>query len=434
MKQEKIQEVILQNQYHLQHLESRTARELHMEEIPQKASVLIGIRRCGKSTYIRKLLADTIEDKTLICWLDFADDRLVALQNEPPAQIADAYYQLFPDYHEKNVYFFFDEIQLVQDWALFVNRLQNTEKCHIYITGSSARLLSKELATELGGRTLSQELFPFSFNEYLAYHGLETPHEVIANSDKKNALFAQYKKWGGFPEVLHISDEFQKTRYLQNLAMDVITRDIAMRHKIPDLQLLHKFMLMLLGSMGKSVTVNKLRQRLLGMQYKTSAEWISKFLAYFEDAYLIFTLEILSPNAAVRAVNPKKVYCADHALAIASDFKMFDNAGAILENMVFVSLRRKTDEIHYYKTASGYEIDFVTGTEGNLSLYQVCVDLSDEDTLRRELRAIEGACAELNCKTATLITEDEEGSVQLDGCTVEIVRAVDWVRKQEIFR
>lgn len=429
MKQETIQSVILQNQYKLQHLEPATARELRMEVIPHKASVLIGMRRVGKSTYIRKLLADTVADKTQVCWLDFADDRLVKLQTEPPAQIADAYYQLFPDHHEKTVYFFFDEIQLVQDWALFVNRLQNTENCRIYITGSSARMLSKELATELGGRTLSWELFPYSFPEYLAANGLATPHDIIANPDKKAALFKQYMQWGGFPELQYISDEMQRTRYLQNLSMEVITRDIAMRHKIQDLQLLHTLMLMLLGAMAKSVTVNKLRQRLAGMHHKTSAEWITKYLDYFEDAYMLFMVEILSPNSAVRAVNPKKVYCVDHALALASDLRLFNNTGAILENMVFSHLRRKTEEIHYYKTAAGYEIDFVTGTEGNLALYQVCAELTDPDTKKRELRAIQAACTELGCTTATLITEDAEDTVRTDECTIRIVRAVDWVRE-----
>lgn len=429
MNQQTLQSVILQNQQRLTEAYPTTARELRMEAIPRKASVLIGIRRCGKSTYIRTLLADTIADKSLVCWLDFADDRLAALQGEAPAQIADAYYQLYPDYHAQTVYFFFDEIQLVQDWALFVNRLQNTENCRIFITGSSARMLSKELATELGGRTLSWELFPYSFSEYLAANGLSTPLAVIANPDKKNALFSQYMQWGGFPELAYISDEAQRTRYLQNLALDVITRDIALRHRIQDMPTLHTLMRLLLGSMASAASVNKLKQRLAAMHHATSAEWISTYLAYFEDAYLIFPVEILSPNSAVRAVNPKKIYCVDHALALASDLRLFANTGAILENIVFSHLRRKTDQIHYYKTKAGYEIDFVTGSEGALALYQVCADLTDADTRKRELRAIEAACKELGCDSATVVTMHESDTVQLDGCTARLVCAADWTRE-----
>lgn len=428
MKLETIQAIILQNQKRLlNENEVHVARELQLESIPKKATVLLGIRRAGKSTYLKDFINASVSDKTLICYLDFADDRLVELQTEEPAQISDAYYQLFPEYHSKTVYFLLDEIQLVNNWALFINRLQNTENCKIFITGSSAKMLSKELATELGARTLSWELFPFSFNEYLSAHNLHTKIERLSEIDKVNSLFSAYLKWGGFPELLYIQNEAQKTHYLQNLALDVITRDIAMRHKIQDLSMLHSLMLILFGCMSKSITVNKLKQRLSGMHYATSNEWISKYIDYFSDAYMIFPIEILSPNAAVRAVNPKKIYCVDHALALACDFKLFNNTGAILENLVFVHLRKQTSDIHYYKTKNGYEIDFVTGTEGSLKLYQVCVDLNDQDTKKREFRAITEACQELKCTEATVITLQEEDVIQLENCKVNVVKAVNWV-------
>ena len=129
----------------------------------------------------------------------------------------------------------------------------------------------------------------------------------------------------------------------------------------------------------------------------------------------------------MRAVNPKKIYCVDHALAVACDFKLFNNIGVILENIVFIHLRKQTSDIHYYKTANGYEIDFVTGTEGNLSLYQVCADMSDEDTRKRELRAIKEASAELRCTKATIVTLQEEGKILIETCEVRIVKAVDWM-------
>lgn len=423
-----IQSIILQNQKRLAKNQKIVPRELKMESIPKKASVLIGIRRCGKSTYIQDFIANNVSDKNAVCWLDFADDRLVALQTEEPAQIADAYYQLYPENHEQTVYFFFDEIQLVHNWALFINRLQNTEKCRIFITGSSAKMLSKELSTELGGRSLSYELFPYSFTEYVSAHGIQNKTEMLLNPDKVNALFTTYCSWGGFPELLYIKNEVQKSRYLQNLAMDVITRDIAMRHKIQDLSLLHTLMLMLLGAMGKPVTVNRLRQRLSGMHYSASSEWISKYIEYFSDAYLIFPLEILSENRAVRAVNPKKIYCADHALSAAVDIKLFENTGAILENIVFCRLRKTTGELHYYKTANGYEIDFVTGMEGQFMLYQVCADLSDSDTRKREFRAIKEACKELHCpKAAIIVPNQKTEKIQIDDITIEVINAVEWL-------
>ena len=423
-----IQSIILQNQKKLSEEQKIVKRELTLEVIPKKASVLIGIRRCGKSTYIHDYISNTVTDKNSICWIDFADDRLSSLQIEEPAQIADAYYQLYPEYHEKTVYFFFDEIQLVHNWSLFVNRLQNTENCRIYITGSSAKMLSKELATELGGRSLSYELFPYSFKEYLRAHDILDSRDMILQADKVNALFSRYCLWGGFPELLYINNEFHKTRYLQNLAMDVITRDIATRHKIQDLSLLHTLMLMLVSAMGNPITVNKLKQRLSGMHYKISNEWISKYIDYLTDAYLIFPIEILSANAAVRAVNPKKIYCVDHALSIACDAKIFDNTGAVLENIVYCHLRKKNNNLHYYKTQNGYEIDFVSGTEGQFKIYQVCADLSNDDTKKREYRAIKEACNELKCSNATLIVMNQKSeSIQMDNVTIDIVNAVEWL-------
>ncbi|MBQ9538680.1 MAG: ATP-binding protein [Treponema sp.] len=427
MNLETIQTVILQNQKILSRVEGLVARDLEIQAIPHKASVLIGIRRAGKSTYIRKFIADTVRDKELVCWLDFADDRLIALQSEEPGQIADAYYQLYPENHDRTVVFFFDEIQLVNNWALFVNRIQNTENCQVFITGSSAKMLSTELATELAGRTLSWDLFPYSFKEYLAACSLSMRRDVIANRDKAGFLFAEYMKWGGFPELLLIKTDVEKTKYLQNLVMDVVTRDVAMRYKIQDLPMLHTLIIMLLGCMARPATVNKLRQRLSGMHYNTSGEWISKYIGYFNDAYIIFPVEILSSNSAVRSVNPKKIYCADHALATACDFNLFNNTGIALENMVYVQLRRQGNEIHYYKTSNGYEIDFVTGRAGNLSIYQVCADLSDEETRKRELRAVKEACLELECKSAKIITLRQDECVELDGITVSVVKADDWL-------
>ncbi|MBP3709731.1 MAG: ATP-binding protein [Treponema sp.] len=428
---ETVQSVILQNQKKLSPNFDVTIRDLQMTEIPRKASVVIGIRRCGKSTFVRSALAEIAAKKKLpqdrICWLDFSDDRLAFLMETEPGIIADAYYTLFPENHNKKVYFFFDEIQLVKNWALFVNRLQNTETCSVFISGSSARLLSREIATELGARTFSWELYPFSFREYLRAGALVTKNDILANPDKVAARFKQYLKNGGFPELLYIKKEAEKIAYLQHLTLDVIVRDVALRYQIQDLVTLRILVLLLFSQMAKLTTVNKLKQRLAGRHFKISNEWISKYLDYLEDAFLLFPVEILSANSAVRAVNPKKIYCIDHALAAASDMHVFENTGALIENMVFVQFKRKGIPVHYYKTKTNYEIDFITGEKKDIAIYQVCVTLQDEETRKREIRAIEHACEELHCSVAVIITLEERETLRRKNCTIRVVRLRDWL-------
>ncbi|MCH3916089.1 MAG: ATP-binding protein [Spirochaetia bacterium] len=418
-----IKQIVLDNQQ-LVVQNSFFRRELRVERLPRKATIITGIRRAGKSVYmmlyLQSLVANGVSSENF-CILDFSDDRLYRLRSEEPSVIADSYYALFPEKTNEKVYFFFDEIQYLHHWQLFVNRLQTTRNCEVNITGSSAKLLVKEISTEFGGRSLSWELFPFSFSEFVATKGKQYnlpdfDHMTSDDSNYCRSWFRTYMKIGGFPESLMIQNERTRIRFLQDIAQSVVFRDVIQRYRVTDTNAILRLMQMLLNQMGGLTSLRKLKQRMAGERYRISIEMIRQAIIYFEDAYLLYPVEIFSLNSAVRSNNPKKIYCVDHALAMSISEKLTPDYGKILENIVFIYLRHYTDRIYYARTKHGREIDFVTMASGtvmsehtSVHLWQVCYELDDIDTLNRELEALKDVENSYVISKATIVTYDTEG-------------------------
>ncbi len=427
--------IIAQQQKNLRSQFPIIPRETEILPVPRKATVIIGIRRSGKSTWqhekMEALLDEGVEVEN-ICYIDFSDDRLdfLRLENSDPAVITDTYYGMYPHNHEQRVYFFFDELQYVNRWAQFINRIQTTELCEVYITGSSAKLLSKEIATELGGRTFTWEMFPFSFNEFLRAH--EKPQAItdIASRDAIISGFNSYVELGGMPERLVLPKDSMAPIYFQNLVNDVISRDILLRYNIQHPVQLKRLVQILMNSYSRLITVNKLKQRLAGERNKLSPELISDYIEKLIDCYLIFTVPIRSYNMAVQSVNPKKVYCVDHALVQAFSRSPSENSGFVLENMVYMALRRSTEHIFYYKTSQGDEVDFAVGPDSDIQLVQVSWSLSKNDrTRKRELTPLLDGMEELGLQESWIITayEEEEYKDEKTGRMIHIVPAYSWL-------
>ena len=411
------------------------SRDTKILSVPRKATVIIGVRRSGKSTWqhekMEALLHEGIPTQN-ICYIDFSDDRLDFLRNEEsnPTVISDTYYAMYPAQHSQKVYFFFDELQYVTRWGQFVNRLLTTQNCEIYITGSSAKLLSKELATELGGRTFTWEIFPFSFHEFLRATGKKLSIDDIASRDEIISAFGEYVSKGGMPERLVLPKEIMATMYFQGLVNDVLTRDLILRYNLPHPVQLKRLVHILMNNISRLISVNKLKQRLAGERNKLSPELISDYLGKLNDCYLLFTVPIRSYNTAVQAVNPKKIYCIDHALAQAFSHATSENNGFVLENMIFVELRRQMEHIFYYKTAKGSEIDFAVGPDSAIQLIQVCWELGVQDNTRqREIGALLDGMEELGLQEAWIVTanEAEEYQDQETGKIIHIVPAYKWL-------
>lgn len=396
--------------------------------VPGKATVYIGVRRSGKSTFMFQLmqrLQDTGVSRRNILYLNFFDDRLHNLQHDSLGVILEAYFSLYPEKkHNETVYCFFDEIQVVPGWEPFVDRLMRTEKCEVYITGSSAQMLSREIATQMRGRALSWEMFPFSFREFLDYLGIgiDGPLSTRQRLTIQKA-FAEYWQTGGFPEVAGL-DRRLRIKIHQEYFNAMLFRDLVERHDISHPRAVTDLAHWLVDNTGSLYSVNNLTGYLKSLGHKAPKSAVSDYLAWFEDAYVLFTVRIFDASLARTNTNPKKVYCIDHAMVRSVSSGVLVNAGHLLENLVFIALRRMTADIFYYKTRSAREVDFIVQRpDRSLLLVQVCESMADPRTRKREIAALAEAMTELQLTQGTIVTRGEDEQILVEPGRVEVVSA-----------
>jgi len=409
-------------------LETGVPRRLRIETVRGKATVCIGVRRGGKSTYLFQVIQRLLDGgvpRQNILYVNFFDDRLHGLRQDNLGLIADAYYSTYPEKkHGERLYCFFDEIQAAQGWEPFVDRLMRTENCEVYLTGSSARMLSKEIATQMRGRALSWELFPFSFREFLDCKAFES---AGALSTKKQLLvrkaFEEYWQTGGFPEVTNLSRHLRIKTH-QEYFQTILYRDVVERHDASHPRAVADLAHRLVDNTASLYSVNSLTGYLKSLGHKVPKSAVSDYVQWFEDAYFLFTVRIFDPSAARRDTNPKRVYCIDHAMVSSVASGILVNSGHLLENLVFTALRRLHPEIYYYKTRSGREVDFIVPTRGRPRiLIQVCESLAPPQTRKRETAALGEAMAELGLKAGVIVTRNEDARIEVDAGTIEAIPA-----------
>jgi len=409
-------------------LETGVPRRIRLEPVRGKAAVCIGVRRSGKSTYMYQRIQRLIDSgvpRQNILYLNFFDDRLHNLRHESLGVIAEAYYSLYPEKkNTEKVYCFFDEIQAVPGWEPFVDRMMRTEKCEVYLTGSSARMLSKEIATQMRGRALSWEMFPFSFREFLDSRGIES--EAPLTTRKRlivQKAFDEYWETGGFPEVLGLNERLRVKTHQEYLNA-ILFRDLVERHDISHPKAVSDLAHWMIDNTASLYSVNRLSGYLKSLGHNAPRTAIADYVAWFEDAYFLFSVRIYDASLARSNTNPKKVYCIDHALVTSAASGILINSGHLLENLVFTALRRVHPEVFYYKTGSGREVDFIVPMRGRPQLLvQVCESLAGPQTRKRELTSLDDAMEELGVKEATIVTRSEDDAVETDRGTVRIVPA-----------
>ncbi len=277
-----------------QKLEPGVPRDIQIVSVPGKASVCIGVRRCGKSTLMvqimEELLAKGVSRKNIVS-INFFDDRLHAFKHNGLDLILSAYYSMYPEKkNDEKVYFFFDEIQMIPKWEAFIERMLRTEKCEVYISGSSAQMLSKENASQMRGRALSGELFPFSFCEFLRWKEIEYQGSLTSKQQFfiQNA-FTKYWERGGFPEVRDVASEI-RTKIHQEYFHAILFRDLVERHDIAHPKAVSDLAYWLADNIASSYSVNKLWSYLKTLGHKVSKEDVSSYLEWFEDAYFFFSV------------------------------------------------------------------------------------------------------------------------------------------------
>lgn len=421
----------LLDDFHERALPEPVARNRVFADIAGKADVVIGMRRAGKTWFcyqkIQELMASGIR-KQAIVYLNFEDDRLLEFNVTHFQAILDVYFGKYPELRQTRCYFFFDEIQRIDQWEMFVRRVLDTENIQIFITGSSSKLLSTEIATSLRGRSLPVEIFPLSFSEYLRFHQLfaEPPRTFGANTMAiLRKAVKDYRDRGGFPEVQRL-ETGMRIEVLQGYIGSVLLKDVIERYQIGNVSVLKHLVRHITNSPGGKFSVNKFYNTMRSMAVKCTKNSLYEYLDHLTDAYLFYRVPIHSRSEKSRMLNPPKIYTIDTGLLNAMTFRSPTDYGLLLENMVFMHLRRFGHYVEYISTKDGYEVDFLARNTvtGETQLLQACWDMSGTKTFARELRGLKSAMADHGLPTGTIVTWDDEADL---GDGIHAVPAWKWL-------
>lgn len=390
------------------------------------AQVVIGVRRSGKSTLCHMALRKAGVD---YAYVNFDDDRLGNLQIEDLNSVLEAIYRV---YGNDIKHIFFDEIQNVDGWHLFVNRLLR-QGHRIIVTGSNAKLLSSELATHLTGRYNEIKLYPFSFRDYCAFKRITTDTPTTKNIATLKNTLDEYLMDGGFPELTELTD---KHGYVGSLVDAIITKDIMTRFHIRNGSGLKTLANHLINNSGQIVNIAELVNTFKIGSDKT----VKNYLNYLSQAFLMVPLTKFSYKSSERLRNNKAYVIDTGILTYRTDTLSSENLGWRLENVVLLELLRRhaptRKDVFYYKpTSRSQEVDFVVSERGKaLELIQVSYDVSNPKTLTRELSALVEASRKTGCKKATLIACTDTRKEDIDGIEINIISATEWLLNQEDVR
>ncbi|MBS3079511.1 ATP-binding protein [Candidatus Pacearchaeota archaeon] len=367
------------------------------------ALILSGIRRCGKSTLLRQLMKKVKG----FYYFNFEDSRIGNFEIRDFEKLD----QIFIEEYGQQNYYFFDEIQNISQWEIFVRRLVDLKK-HVIITGSNASLLSKELGTKLTGRHLTHEIFPFSFREFLK----------IKKENPSKEQFEEYLINGGFAEYLKL----KIPDILQELLKDILARDITLRYKIRNQKTLRELAIYLLTNIGKQFTYNSLKKNFnLG-----SINSVISFISYFEDTYMLFTISKFDYSMKKMLVNPKKVYSIDNGFTLKNSASFFDDRGRLLENIVFINLRKNYKDIFYFQENN--ECDFIIREESRITqAMQVCYEIN-ENSRDREINGLIEAMDKFKLKEGLILTYNQYDEFIIKDKKIKVLPVWKWLLEKDI--
>ncbi|MBQ8423418.1 MAG: ATP-binding protein [Coprobacter sp.] len=416
-----IEQVVAEQQAELialQDLELCTRKEENDIDLDSNlAQVIIGVRRSGKSTLCYNVLKKCHDN---FAYVNFDDERFTDMQTDDLNAVLEILYKVYGDFK----YLFLDEIQNIEGWHLFVNRLLR-QRMRIVVTGSNAKLLSGELATHLTGRNNQIELYPFSFADWCHCKGIDVKSKTTKAEALRRASFDEYLKKGGFPELLNVKNS---TRYISNLVNNILKRDIEQRHKIKYVEAFEQLAHHLMNIAPTIITENELASA-VGLK---SNHTVNNYITFLKEAYLVLGLRRFSTKSRQR-IRFEKVYPIDVALMDGRpDAFACENVGWRLETIVYIELLRRNRpinrDVYYYKNSNGYEADFVVCRDNIVEeIYQVSYDISNDKTRKRELRGLLTASKETRCTNLYLITDFHREEIVVDDKTIQIIPAYEWL-------
>ena len=411
-----LKQIILEQQEILHAPNKRYVQRYIADEWLQTSEILIisGIRRCGKSVLMQQM-RDRLVEKDF--FFNFDDERLANFKLDDFQKLQECFVELFGEQHT----YYFDEIQNIEGWERFVRRLYNAGN-KIVITGSNARMLSRELGTHLTGRYIQVEIYPFSFQEYLAMNEIPVNAKTLYTTTGRATMvksFVKYMECGGFPKFLQDGS----VSYLTSLYESIIYRDILTRNGLTNEKEMLEMMFYLASNATKRVTYSSLG-KVVGIQHPDT---IKNYLEYIQQTYLISQLFRYDPSVKKQMMSPKKIYFVDNAIIKRIGFNATENNGVFLENLVFIELKRRGWDVYYY--ADKKECDFVVRKGLHISdAYQVTLKMDSPQTREREIAGVREAMQAYSLSKGYILTFEGKETINFDdGTIVEVVPVWEWI-------
>ena len=383
---------------------------------PGKATAVFGMRRAGKTTFLHQIRHEAIARGTspaLVPYLSFEDERLIDLTANDLGLVLDEHARMLSaEAADAPVLWCFDEIQLIAGWERFVRRVLDERRAEVFVSGSSAALLSREIASSLRGRAWPVLMHPFSFEEACRHRGIPIPEhrDILSRRDRlrMERTFEDWLRTGGFPEAQGL-DVPSRHQLLRDYVDVAILRDVVDRHRVSNVTGLRWLARHLLGNAGGLFSVEKFHGRLKSQGIAIARDTVHQLLGYLDDCFLVRVVSMESSSERQRMVNPRKAYPVDPGLIPVFDASGRANLGHALETAVLIELERRRLDVTYVRTPQGYEVDFLArGPDRRPELIQVCAQLSDAAVLARELRALEAAGERFPDAHKRLLTLDRD--------------------------
>lgn len=416
-----LKEIIISNEeFILKQIKNIISREgIHIPETLQKTVVLYGVRRSGKTFILFDLFKKFYESSV---YIDFEDERLKGFEAKDFERLKESVLEIKPQLIGKELTFLLDEIQNVEGWERFCRRASERENIKVFVSGSSSSMMPFEIHTELRGRSWSIEVMPFSFSEYLQAKGIDKKDNPLFYGAKKAIVknhFLEYLRWGGFPEISFLESEFEKRKLLNEYMAAMFFRDMVERYNITNIALIEALTDKLFSSFSLKFSLTSFLRQYKD-KFSFSKDLLFRYYKHFLQSMLVFEVRKFSESTYVRMRNPAKVYLVDTGLAkrvTSSD------SGRLLENMVYLELRRRGFEVFYFEGKR--ECDFIVKKNGNFLPIQVTYEINEENRMR-EIEGLIEACKYVDTKEGTIITYNDEDEFIKDEVKIRVLPAWKW--------
>ena len=405
------------------------------EALPTQCKAIVtipGVRRCGKSTKMQLVINDLLAQgvaKTNILWLGFDDERLYDMTKQDLDLVLEAYRELYPEISLRDVYMFFDEIQLIKDWELFVVRVYKSYCQHIYISGSNAKMLSQEIATTLRGYGVEYPTYPLSFAEYCRFKNIPTKHLLEDDLVRLRLAWDNYNTESAFPEVVLEKEKSIREKLLQGYYNAMLFRDLVERYSISQVGTLRYFIKRLMNNLTKPTSINAIYNDIRSQGLKVTKDDLYLWADYLCECFMFIRISKFTKSLVKEQRNAFKYYFIDNGMRQAVLLPQSHDNGKLLENNVLLHLCRNCgmlDKITYYQ--GNKECDFVIQQADHIKqLIQVTWTMDDKETREREINGILEASRATDCNNMLIITHDEEETITIEDKTIAVIPAWKWM-------